>query len=136
MKFELAQEIVARFHDGAAEQRAVEDFMARFRDKSVPTDLPRRPFSVDPAGIRIANLLKEGGLAASTSEANRKIEEGAVKIDGERVSDRGMTLFAGRRTRGPDRLATHRAPASGAAPKGLKNLRRGCLGPSPARALH
>ena len=45
--------------------------------------------------VRIANLLKEAGLAASTSEANRKIEEGAVRIDGTRVTDRGLTLTAG-----------------------------------------
>jgi tyrosyl-tRNA synthetase len=95
VKFELAQEIVARFHGSAAAQRAVEEFKARFRDKSVPTDLPAQTVFVDAAGIRIANLLKEGGLAASTSEANRKIEEGAVKIDGERVSDRGLTLAPG-----------------------------------------
>ena len=51
--------------------------------------------TVDAAGLRIANLLKEAGLAASTSEANRKLDEGAVRIDGVRVSDRGLTLGAG-----------------------------------------
>jgi len=50
---------------------------------------------VEGAGLRIANLLKEAGLAASTSEANRKIDEGAVKLDGARISDRGLTLGAG-----------------------------------------
>jgi tyrosyl-tRNA synthetase len=95
VKFELAQEIVARFHDNAAAQRAVEEFKARFRDKSVPADLPAQTVFVDPAGIRIANLLKEGGLAASTSEANRKIDEGAVRIDGEKISDRALTLPPG-----------------------------------------
>jgi tyrosyl-tRNA synthetase len=95
VKFELAHEMVARFHDEAAAHRAVEEFKARFRDKSVPTDLAAQTVLVDAAGIRIANLLKEGGLATSTSEANRKIEEGAVRIDGERVSDRGLTLVPG-----------------------------------------
>ncbi len=47
------------------------------------------------AGLRMANVLKAAGLAASTSEANRKIDEGAVKLDGVRVSDRGLTLHAG-----------------------------------------
>ncbi len=50
---------------------------------------------MEAAGLRVANLLKEAGLAASTSEANRKIEEGAVRIDGERVTDRALTLKAG-----------------------------------------
>jgi tyrosyl-tRNA synthetase len=95
VKFELAHEIVARFHGSAAAQRAVEDFKARFSDKSLPTDLPVQTVFVDAAGIRIANLLKEGGLAASTSEANRKIDEGAVRIDGTKVSDRGLTLAPG-----------------------------------------
>jgi tyrosyl-tRNA synthetase len=95
VKFELAHEIVARFHGNAAAQRAVEGFKARFSDKSLPTDLPVQTVFVDAAGIRIANLLKEGGLAASTSEANRKIDEGAVRIDGTRVSDRGLTLAPG-----------------------------------------
>jgi tyrosyl-tRNA synthetase len=95
VKFELAQEIVARFHGSAAALRAVEDFKARFRDKSLPTDLPVQTVFVGAAGIRIANLLKEGGLASSTSEANRKIDEGAVRIDGTRVSDRGLTLVPG-----------------------------------------
>jgi tyrosyl-tRNA synthetase len=95
VKFELAHEIVARFHGSAAAQRAVEDFKARFSDKSLPADLPVQTVFVDAAGIRIANLLKEGGLAASTSEANRKIDEGAVRIDGTKVSDRGLTLAPG-----------------------------------------
>jgi len=61
----------------------------------VPTDLEAKVIQVDAAGLRIANVLKEAGLAASTSEANRKIEEKAVKVDGTRVSDRGLTFHAG-----------------------------------------
>jgi tyrosyl-tRNA synthetase len=95
VKFELAHEIVARFHGSAAAQRAVADFKARFSDKSLPTDLPVQTVFVDAAGVRIANLLKECGLAASTSEANRKIDEGAVRIDGTKVTDRGLTLAPG-----------------------------------------
>ena len=59
--------------------------------------------AVEAAGLRLANLLKEAGLAASTSEANRKIEEGAVKIDGVRVGDRSLTLQGRCRTRIPGR---------------------------------
>jgi tyrosyl-tRNA synthetase len=95
IKFELAREIVARFHDTSVAERAQRDFTARVSEKAVPDKLPVRVIHVDGAGLRVANLLKEAGLAASTSEANRKIEEGAVKIDGARVTDRTLTLGAG-----------------------------------------
>ena len=95
IKLELAHELTARFHDAGAADCAQKDFMARVSAKAVPQDLPVKVIPVDGAGLRIANLLKEAGLAASTSEANRKIDEGAVKIDGARVSDRGLTLKAG-----------------------------------------
>ena len=95
IKFELANEIVARFHDPSAAERAQRNFTARVSEKAVPQDLPLKVVPVDGAGVRIANLLKEAGLAGSTSEANRKIEEGAVRIDGTRVSDRSLTLKAG-----------------------------------------
>ena len=95
IKFELARELVSRFHDAAAAERAQRNFTARVSAKAVPDDLPVRVIHVDGAGLRVANLLKEAGLAASTSEANRKIEEGAVKIDGARVTDRTLTLGVG-----------------------------------------
>ena len=95
VKFELAREIVARFHGGVAAEQAQAEFTARFAQKALPTDLASTTVLVGAEGIRIANLLKEGGLAASTSEANRKIDEGAVKVDGARISDRGLTFAAG-----------------------------------------
>jgi tyrosyl-tRNA synthetase len=95
VKLELAREIVARFHDAAAAERAQQEFIARVSDKAVPTDLPPKTLYVDAAGVRLANVLKEAGLAASTSEANRKIDEGAVRIDGVRATDRGLVLRAG-----------------------------------------
>jgi tyrosyl-tRNA synthetase len=95
IKFELAREIVARFHDGAAAEHAQRNFIARVSEKAVPADLPLRVIAVEAAGLRVANLLKEAGLAGSNSEANRKIDEGAVRIDGERVSDKGLTFKAG-----------------------------------------
>jgi tyrosyl-tRNA synthetase len=95
IKFELAKEIVARFHDPQAAERARHNFTARVSHKAVPEDLPARVIQVDPAGLRVANLLKEGGLAGSTSEANRKIEEGAVRIDGERVTDKALIFKSG-----------------------------------------
>jgi tyrosyl-tRNA synthetase len=95
VKFELGQEIVARFHSQAAAEAAQRDFIARVSEKAVPTDLEAKVIQVDGTGLRIANILKEAGLAASTSEANRKIDEGAVKVDGVRVSDRGLVFQAG-----------------------------------------
>src|SRR5436190_16391325 len=95
IKFELARELVSRFHDAATAERAHRAFIARVSEKAVPQDLPVRVIHVDGAGLRVANLLKAAGLTASTSEANRKIEEGAVKIDGARVTDRALTLGAG-----------------------------------------
>jgi len=95
IKFELAREIVARFHDAAAAERAQRNFTARVSEKAVPQDLPVKVVPVETGGLRLANLLKEAGLAASTTEARRKIEEGAVRIDGARVSDLALTLKAG-----------------------------------------
>ncbi|MGH8229144.1 MAG: tyrosine--tRNA ligase [Steroidobacteraceae bacterium] len=95
VKLQLARELVERFHGGEAAERAECDFMARVSERNVPEDLPARPVGVDAGGIRLANLLKDAGLVASTSEAYRKIGEGAVRIDGEKVSDRALTLAAG-----------------------------------------
>jgi tyrosyl-tRNA synthetase len=95
VKFELAREITARFHDADAGERAQRDFIARVSEKAVPTDLEAKVVLVEAAGLRIANVLKEVGLAASTSEGNRKIDEKAVKVDGTRVTDRGLTFNAG-----------------------------------------
>jgi tyrosyl-tRNA synthetase len=95
IKFELGRELVARFHDAPAAERAQRNFTARVSEKAVPDDLPLKEIAVEAAGARIANLLKDAGLAASTSEANRKIDEGAVRIDGVKVTDRALTVRPG-----------------------------------------
>jgi tyrosyl-tRNA synthetase len=95
VKFELAAEIVTRFHGAQQAHAAQQEFVARFRDKALPTDLEPTTVHVSAAGAKLAALLKESGLASSTSEANRKIDEGAVRIDGTKVSDRGLTFAAG-----------------------------------------
>jgi len=95
IKLELAKELTARFHDAGEAERAERDFLARVSERAVPADLPPQALQVDAAGIRLPALLKAAGLAASTSEATRKIEEGAVRIDGERVSDRALVLHVG-----------------------------------------
>ena len=94
VKFELAREIVARFHDAGAAEAAQQAFV-RLSEKETPTDLVAKVVEVEAHGMRLANALKEAGLAASTSEANRKIDEGAVRIDGAKVTDRALTLLPG-----------------------------------------
>jgi tyrosyl-tRNA synthetase len=96
VKFELAEEIVARFHDQEAAIRARENFIARFSQKELPNDLPLQFLSAtDPGGVRLAAALKEAGLAVSNSEANRKITEGAVRLDGTKTTDKELRLAPG-----------------------------------------
>ena len=96
VKFELAREIVARFHDPRAAEAAQADFIARFQKGQVPTDLRKVTIEVGPAKIKIANLLKEAGLVPSTTSAYRHLEQGAVRVDGEKVGDRERVIGAGK----------------------------------------
>ena len=93
-KFELAAEIVARFHDAAAAKAAQEEFVARFQQGAMPDEIPEVSLESNDGQLGIAHLLKGAGLVASTSEAFRMIKQGAVKIDGGRVEDRGLTVDA------------------------------------------
>ena len=86
-KVKLGQELVARFHDDQAAVNALEAFEARFQRGALPDDMPEIQLSVDAEGLAIANVLKDAGLVASTSEAIRMIKQGAVKIDGEKLED-------------------------------------------------
>ncbi|MGE0082300.1 MAG: tyrosine--tRNA ligase [Thiohalomonadaceae bacterium] len=95
VKFELAKEIVARFHDAAAAERAQENFIQRFQKGALPEDLEEISIKVSAEGMPIANLLKEAGLTPSTSEALRMIQQGAVRVDGERVASRDVQILAG-----------------------------------------
>ena len=95
IKFLLAAEIVARFHDEAAAERAHRRFVEVHRHKVVPDDLPLKELKADGPSLGIGQLLKQAGLVASTSEAFRLIEQGAVKLDGERVTDRSLSIGAG-----------------------------------------
>jgi tyrosyl-tRNA synthetase len=95
IKLELAKEITARFHGAPEAERAERDFLARVSEREVPADLPPMTIQVDAGGIKLPGLLKAAGLAASTSEATRKIGENAVRIDGEKVVDRALVLHAG-----------------------------------------
>ena len=93
VKVSLAAEMVARFHGAAAAEAAQANFDARFRQGAMPTELEDVTVSGAPLGI--AQVLRQAGLVPSTSEANRNIEQGGVRIDGERVSDKGLQLQAG-----------------------------------------
>jgi len=95
IKVGFAQEIVARFHDQAAAQHARAAFEARFKQGEIPDDIPAVRVRAGADGIAIANLLKEAGLAASTSEALRMIAQGGVKLDGSTVRDKALKLPAG-----------------------------------------
>jgi tyrosyl-tRNA synthetase len=95
IKVLLAKELVTRFHSARDAELADFDFMARFRAGAIPDDMPAVTITTDRAGIAIAALLKQAQLAPSTSEANRNIEQGGVKIDGEKVSDRTLSVKPG-----------------------------------------
>jgi len=95
VKFQLAEEIIARFHDQAAATRARENFIARFQKGAMPDEMPEVELSAGDAGLPIANLLKDAGLTSSTSDAMRMIKQGAVKIDGAKVEDKGLVVLAG-----------------------------------------
>mgnify|MGYP000495033496 CR=1 FL=1 len=94
IKIDLAKELIARFHSDAAAEQAHADFIKRFQKNALPDDIPEITLtSGEP--MAIGNLLKEAGLVASTSEAMRMIKQGAVKIDGEKVSDNKLAISAG-----------------------------------------
>ena len=95
IKFRLGQEIVARFHDQAAAAAAQDAFVARFQKGVLPDEMPELVLASQDGNLVIANLLKDAGLTGSTSEALRMIKQGAVRIDGERVSDRALAIAAG-----------------------------------------
>jgi len=87
VKFDLAIEIITRFHNEKAAQQARQDFIERFQKGNLPDDMPEMTVKSDKGGILLPNLLKEAKLVASTSEGRKMIQQGAVKIDSERVDD-------------------------------------------------
>ncbi|MDP4968488.1 MAG: tyrosine--tRNA ligase [Burkholderiaceae bacterium] len=89
----LGQEIVARFHSQSAAETALAAFEARFRDGAVPENMPEITVAGAPVGI--LKLLREAGLVASGAEAQRNVEQGGVRIDGDRIEDKSMQLVAG-----------------------------------------
>jgi tyrosyl-tRNA synthetase len=95
IKIRLAEEIVTRFHSQAAASKAHENFNARFQRHEIPQDLPEIILTAEKDGLGIAQLLKQAGLVASTSDALRMIEQGAVKMDGERLENKKCVIAQG-----------------------------------------
>ena len=95
IKVLLAKEIVARFHSDQAAEMAAFEFMARFKAGAIPNEMPHVTVKSGDSGIPIATLLKQARFTSSTSEAIRSIEQGGVKIDGEKVSDRSLIIKRG-----------------------------------------
>jgi tyrosyl-tRNA synthetase len=96
VKARFAREIVTRFHGAAAAERAQAEFESRFRHGALPADLAEVALTSPPEGLALTQVLKLSGLATSASEAARAIEQGGVRIDGERASDRALRLAPGR----------------------------------------
>lgn len=94
-KVMLAKEIVMRFHDEAAADAAEAEFNNRFRAGEMPSDIQEISVAAQDGEIGIGKMIKEAGLCASVGEANRNIDQGGVRLDGERVADRGLKLAAG-----------------------------------------
>ena len=95
VKVMLAQELVARFHTRQAAEDALSEFEARFRQGVLPDDMPELMLRGDGRPLALIRILKQAGLTGSTSEAMRMIEQGAVRANGERVSDKARAVAAG-----------------------------------------
>ena len=95
IKFLLAEEIIERFHSKDDAISAREGFIAQFSKNKIPDDIPEHSLEGGDEGMPIANLLKQAGLTPSTSEAMRMIKQGAVKLDGEKITDKSLKVTAG-----------------------------------------
>ena len=95
VKFRLGREVVARFHGAAAAEQAHQVFIARFQQGAIPEDMPEFEFSFPEEEIPLVLILKQFGLTPSTSEGNRMIEQGGLRLDGEKVSDKALKLRRG-----------------------------------------
>ena len=95
VKVLLAQEFVVRFHGQQAAVEALADFEARFQKNAIPDDIPEVRVAVGAEGLPVFKVIKEAGLTSPTSDASRMIDQGAVKLDGERIEDRAIVLKAG-----------------------------------------
>jgi tyrosyl-tRNA synthetase len=97
VKFEFAKEMVVRFHGLQAAAAAAADFETRFKRDEIPENIPEVNLSSEGGGLTLPRLLKQAGLTASTSEALRLIEQGGVRIDGEKAANKSLTFGPGKR---------------------------------------
>ena len=97
VKVLFAREIVARFHGMRAAEQANQEFERRFRHGELPEDMPEVTLKAPEDGLAVPQLLKQAGLVPSVSEALRMIEQGGVKLDGERVADKALRVARGRK---------------------------------------
>ena len=95
IKFLLAKEIIARFHNEAAAEKAQQNFIDRFKKGMVPEDIQEFEMPASDGSLGIAYILKDSGMTSSTGEAIRMIKQGAVKIDGEKVTDTKLAIDSG-----------------------------------------
>jgi len=95
VKFELAVEIVDTYHGRGSGEQERERFIARFRDGALPESIPEKTLHTKAGSMKLANMLKDAGLAASATAAYRLIEQGAVRVNGERVESRDVALETG-----------------------------------------
>lgn len=95
VKFLLAEEIIARFHDRNAASAAREAFIARFQRGAMPDEIPEKDVCAQGGEMPLPTLLRLAGLVDSSSEGARMVSQGAVRIDGERVEDKGLSLAVG-----------------------------------------
>ena len=95
IKVLLAKELVARYHNDAAAEQAEQDFVQRFQKNQIPDDMPEITLQADGAEMMIGHVLKDAGLVTTTSEAFRMMKQGAVKLDGEKIQDKGLALSKG-----------------------------------------
>jgi tyrosyl-tRNA synthetase len=92
VKFLLGEEIAARFHCAESAKQARESFIARFQKGQVPDDMPEVKIMVGEKGMSIVHVMKSAGLVDGTSEATRLLQQGGVRIDGEKIQDRNLLL--------------------------------------------
>ncbi len=95
VKFLLAREIISRFHSAGAAEKAQDDFIARFAKGATPDEMPEITLKLEGDTIGVAAMLKQAGLTSSTSDSFRMIKQGAVKLDGVKVEDKGINLPRG-----------------------------------------
>jgi len=96
IKYLLGLEIVERFHNKEAALKAKESFIAQFQKGALPEDIPLVEISTEESGVAIANVLKTAGLTTSTSDAIRMVGQGAVKLDGNKITDKKLILDKGK----------------------------------------